>query len=77
MVASLRLALFAASVCAQTQYGENHVRVNRDSQIVEKTAFPEPDATLVSPAFLPNASFAPGWYQGTEGATSHEASGMN
>jgi hypothetical protein len=64
------IALFAASALAQTQYGENHVAVNFDSQLVEQTAFPAPDATLLSPAFLPNASFDPGWTEGTEGATS-------
>ncbi|KAG9193638.1 hypothetical protein G6011_03673 [Alternaria panax] len=62
---------FAASALAQTQYGENHVNVNLDSQLVEQTAFPAPNVTLLSPAFLPNASFDPGWTEGTEGATSH------
>jgi hypothetical protein len=64
------LALFAASALAQSQYGENHVNVNFDSQLVEHTAFPAPNVTLYSPAFLPNASFTPGWTEGTEGATS-------
>lgn len=64
------IALFAASALAQSQYGENHVNVNLDSQLVEQTAFPAPDVTLLSPAFLPNASFDPGWSEGTEGATS-------
>ncbi|KAI4689903.1 uncharacterized protein J4E84_004084 [Alternaria hordeiaustralica] len=64
------IALFAASALSQTQYGENHVNVNLDSQLVEQTAFPAPDVTLLSPAFLPNASFDPGWSEGTEGATS-------
>ncbi|KAH3912564.1 hypothetical protein HBH56_116650 [Parastagonospora nodorum] len=69
-----RLALFTASALAQTQYGENHVNVNFDSQIVEQTAFPAPNATLLSPAFLAagNASFDPGWTEGTEGATSQD-----
>ena len=58
---SSSIALFAASALAQTQYGENHVNVNLDSQLVEQTAFPAPDVTLLSPAFLPNASFDPGW----------------
>jgi hypothetical protein len=73
-----RLALFAASVLAQTQYGENHVNVNFDSQIVEQTAFPAPNATLLSPAFLAagNASFDPGWTEGTEGATSQDQLSM-
>jgi hypothetical protein len=74
---SLGFALFAASAFAQTQYGENQVRVQFDSQIVEQTAFPEPGARLFSPAFLPNASFAPGWTEGIEGATSQEALGIN
>jgi hypothetical protein len=68
------LALFTASALAQSQYGENHVNVNFDAQIVEQTAFPAPNATLLSPAFLAgaNASFDPGWTKGTEGATSQD-----
>ena len=68
------IALFATSALAQSKYGENHVAVNFDSQLVEQTAFPAPNATLQSPAFLPraNASFAPGWATGSEGATSHD-----
>jgi hypothetical protein len=73
-----RLALFAASALAQAQYGENHVNVNFDSEIVEQTAFPAPNATLLSPAFLAgaNASFEPGWNEGTEGATSQDKLSM-
>jgi hypothetical protein len=68
------LALFTASALAQSQYGENHGNVNLDSQIVEQTAFPTPNATLLSPAFIAgaNASFDPGWTKGTEGATSQD-----
>jgi hypothetical protein len=66
------IALFAASAAAQTQYGENHVTVNLDSQLVEQLAFPAPNVTLYSPAFMPNASFDPGWFEGTEGATSQD-----
>ncbi|KAH8732068.1 hypothetical protein GQ44DRAFT_767107 [Phaeosphaeriaceae sp. PMI808] len=67
-------ALFATGIYAQSLYGENHVAVNFDSQLVEQMAFPAPNVTLLSPAFLPgaNASFAPGWTKGTEGATSLE-----
>jgi hypothetical protein len=65
-----KLLMFAATALAQTKYGENHVTVNFDAQIVEQTAFPAPNVTLYSPAFLPNASFASGWTKGTEGATS-------
>lgn len=74
-----QLALFATSALAQSQYGENHVHVNFDAQIVEQTAFPAPNATLLSPAFLAgvNASFAPGWTKGTEGATSQDQLSMN
>ncbi|KAF2013575.1 Zn-dependent exopeptidase [Aaosphaeria arxii CBS 175.79] len=57
-------------VSAQTKYGENHVTVNLDSDLVEQKAFPAPNVTLLSPAFLPNASFDPGWSEGSEGATS-------
>jgi hypothetical protein len=69
-----RAALFSASSLAQSQYGENHVNTNFDSQLVELTAFPAPNATLLSPAFLPkaNASFDQGWSKGTEGATSQD-----
>jgi hypothetical protein len=72
------LALFAASALAQSQYGENHVNVNFDSQIVEQTAFPAPNVTLLSPAFIvgANASFDPGWIKGTEGATSQDRLSM-
>jgi hypothetical protein len=70
------IALFTASALAQSQYGENHVNVNFDSQLVEQTAFPAPNVTLLSPAFLPNASFDPGWTEGTEGATSQYKLGM-
>lgn len=70
MVNSWSTALFAATALAQTKYGENHVPISFDSQLVENTAFPEPNVTLHSPAFAPNASFAPGWVKGTEGATS-------
>jgi hypothetical protein len=68
------LALFATAAAAQSQYGGNYVTVNFDSQIVEQTAFPAPNATLTSPAFLKvgNASFAPGWANGTQGATSQD-----
>jgi hypothetical protein len=66
--------LFAASALAQSQYGENHVGVSFDSQLVEQTTFPAPNEILYSPTFSPgrNASFAPGWFNGTEGATSQD-----
>jgi hypothetical protein len=70
------LVLFAASAATQTTYGNNHVSVNFDSQIVEQTAFPEPDVALYSPAFMPNASFPAGWTEGTQGATSQDKLGM-
>lgn len=73
---SIAAALWAASALAQSQYGENHVTVNRDSQLLEQAAFPAPNVTLYSPAFMANASFDAGWYQGTEGATSASALGM-
>jgi hypothetical protein len=81
MSATLRtasLALLATSTLAQSQYGENHVNVNFDSQIVEQKAFPAPNVTLLSPAFLPaaNASFDPGWTTGSEGATSQDKLSM-
>ncbi|KAL5379550.1 hypothetical protein DPSP01_008427 [Paraphaeosphaeria sporulosa] len=69
-----QLALFASTTLAQSQYGENHVNVNLDSQLVEQKAFPAPNTTLLSPAFLKsgNASFDPGWFTGSEGATSQD-----
>ncbi|KAF1847728.1 Zn-dependent exopeptidase [Cucurbitaria berberidis CBS 394.84] len=73
LLTSTLLPLFAASALAQgQQYGENQVKVNLDSQLVEHTAFPEPNVTLYSPAFLPNASFEAGWTKGTEGATTQD-----
>jgi hypothetical protein len=73
-----QLALFATMAFAQSQYGENHVSVNSDSQLVEQRAFPAPNVTLLSPAFLKsgNASFDPGWSTGSEGATSHDELSM-
>ncbi|KAL5443596.1 hypothetical protein PMIN07_001155 [Paraphaeosphaeria minitans] len=69
-----QLALFASSAFAQSQYGENHVNINFDSQLVEQKAFPSPNTTPLSPAFLKsgNASFDPGWFTGSEGATSQD-----
>lgn len=70
-MATLSVILLAATALAQgTKYGENHVGNQFDPQIVEQRAFPAPNVTLYSPAFAANASFAPGWTQGTEGATS-------
>ena len=77
MIHSFRLALFVATACAQTKYGENHVTVNRDPQVVEQTAFPAPNGTLYSPAFSADAAFAPGWTKGSEGATSPDKLGMS
>lgn len=70
-MATLSVLLFAATALAQgTKYGENHVVTQYDSQVVEQRAFPAPNITLYSPAFAVNASFAPGWSDGSEGATS-------
>lgn len=70
MVHPWSTVLFAVTVLAKSQYGENHVAINFDSQLVEKTAFPEPNVTLHSPAFRTNATLTPGWLFGTEGVTS-------
>lgn len=70
-----QLALLVTSVLAQSQYGENHVMpISFDSELVVQKSFPEPNVTLLSPAFSKagNASFDPGWFTGTEGATSQE-----
>ena len=73
---TLSVLLLAGTTWAQgTKYGGNHVRTSFDSQTVEQRAFPAPNVTLYSPAFQPNTSFAPGWYDGTEGATSQTALG--
>jgi hypothetical protein len=77
-MATFTALLFAATALAQgTKYGENHVVVGFDEQIVEQRAFPAPNITLYSPAFAPNASFAPGWTEGSEGATSQADLGMS
>jgi hypothetical protein len=68
--------VFGADVLAQTQYGENHVNVRFDTDVVVNGAFPEPNVTLRSPAFLPGARFDPGWEKGTEGATQEETLGI-
>ncbi|XPS81015.1 hypothetical protein M3J09_012959 [Ascochyta lentis] len=76
-MATISILFFAAAALAQgTKYGENHVVTQFDSQIVEQRAFPAPNVTLYSPAFAANASFAPGWFEGTEGATSQADLGM-
>lgn len=76
-MATFSALLFAATALAQgTKYGNNHVVTQFDSQIVEQKAFPAPNVTLYSPAFAPNASFAPGWTEGSEGATSQADLGM-
>ncbi|PVI00570.1 Zn-dependent exopeptidase [Periconia macrospinosa] len=68
------VAAAALGGCAFAQkYGENHVRVSFDSDLVEQSAFPAPNVTLFSPAFSPNASFVPGWFNGSDGATSQTA----
>lgn len=72
---SSTILLFAAYASAQTQYGENHGAVSLDSQLVEQAAFPAPNVMLYSPAFMSNATFDPGWFEGTEGATSHDQLG--
>jgi hypothetical protein len=70
-MAALQVLLFATAAAAQgSKYGNNQVTVTPDTQIVEQRAFPAPNVTLYSPAFLPNASFDPGWSKGTKGATS-------
>ncbi|KAG8157359.1 hypothetical protein KVR01_012743 [Diaporthe batatas] len=57
-------------VASQTQYGGNSVRVVPDPATVESRAFPAPNVTLYSPAFVINSSFPSGWTEGTSGATS-------
>lgn len=62
------------AAAAQSKYGWNHVDTSPDLSVVEAKAFPAPNVTLLSPAFLANASFPAGWTKGTAGATSE--SGM-
>lgn len=64
------VAVVLRGVASQTQYGGNSVRVQPDPSIVESRAFPAPNVTLYSPAFVLNASFPQGWTEGTAGATS-------
>jgi hypothetical protein len=54
------------------QYGENHVTVAKDSDLVAKS-FPDIDGfELHSPYFLNTDSRRPGFENGTEGPTSDE-----
>lgn len=52
-----------------TQYGNNHVTVRRDPPQVE-ASFPQPDVTLLSPAFTWNDSIPAAFANGTVGPTS-------
>lgn len=65
LVACLLLAL--TSVKAQ-KYGNNHVPIRRDNATVE-AAFPEPNVTLISPAFTNPDSVLPNFANGSSGPT--------
>lgn len=55
-----------------TQYGNNHVTTRKDPPQVE-ASFPDPEVTLLSPAFQSNATLPSGFTNGTSGPTSDAA----
>ena len=73
---NLRSSLLAASavvgwgahLCSAQQYGRNHVPVRRDDAVVE-AAFPDPNVTLLAPAFTRPESIPAGFVNGTFGPT--------
>lgn len=65
LVACLLVAL--TGVKAQ-KYGDNHVPVRRDNATVE-AAFPDPNVTLIAPAFTKPNSVAANFANGSSGPT--------
>lgn len=65
LLACLLVAL--TSVKAQ-KYGNNHVPVRRDNATVE-AAFPDPNVTLIAPAFTNPESVLPNFSNGSSGPT--------
>ncbi|KAF4975671.1 hypothetical protein FZEAL_7561 [Fusarium zealandicum] len=63
------LGLSLAAVQAKT-YGENHVEVKKDDDLVGNN-FPDVDIELLSPAFANPEGVPSGWANGTEGPTPH------
>jgi hypothetical protein len=63
----LCLAVALTSVKAQ-KYGNNHVPVRRDNATVE-AAFPEPNVTLIAPAFTNTESIPERFANGSSGPT--------
>ncbi|KAF4964313.1 hypothetical protein FSARC_7758 [Fusarium sarcochroum] len=66
----LELTLLFSAVNAKT-YGENHVKVRKDSEIVAAN-FPDVDIELLSPAFANPDKVPSGFANGTEGPTPHQ-----
>lgn len=60
--------LVGADLCLAQQYGKNHVPVRRDSPAVE-AAFPNPNVTLISPAFASPDTVPAAFSNGTFGPT--------
>jgi hypothetical protein len=63
----LCLALSLTSVKAQ-KYGNNHVPIRRDDETVE-AAFPEPNVTLIAPAWTKPESIPERFANGSSGPT--------
>ncbi|KAJ4262874.1 hypothetical protein NW762_006487 [Fusarium torreyae] len=66
----LELTLLLNAVNAKT-YGENHVQVRKDSELVAAN-FPDVDIDLLSPAFANPDTVPSGFANGTEGPTPHQ-----
>lgn len=66
---AIRAAALLTLASAQTQYGENHVTVTRDSDAVAENFPPIDDIELLSPAFQSPNTIRPGFDNGTEGPT--------
>jgi len=65
------LLLGLASLASAVQYGYNHVKVSRDSEVVEG-AFKDVDIDLLSPAFQDEDVIQPGFANGTQGPSSQD-----
>lgn len=71
MIKRYALAVSLLTLAAgQTQYGENHVPVDRDNEAVAENFPPMEDIDLLSPAFQSPDTIRPGFENGTDGPTS-------
>lgn len=66
----LLLGLGLTSSAQAVKYGNNHVPVRRDSPVIE-AAFPDPNVTLLAPAFLQPESVQERFSNGSQGPTGH------